>query len=287
MLEAPPAQEQVSAEPERAAPALASSRAAAPVSARTPSPLTASNAIWLQRSVGNRAVARIATAMRSPSELARCGCQGPCSCNGHEQHEDASVGAALAGAAAERRLQRLGWPVIASGVASVATGGAASSESASRGDPAQAPATGGAPNPANCSVRVEATKIAALGGLPVWHLSIVHTDETGIETGWRGGPGGAGGAPPYGTIRGDTGLYQPGWVDYDRSAPSVTVGTGALVCGKTACFESERLRINGTATQYTPTGPNSNTWAKTVLANCGLPARKPVWIAPGWGDPGL
>jgi hypothetical protein len=59
------------------------------------------------------------------------------------------------------------------------------------------------------------------------------------------------------------------------------------VCGKTACFESERVRIDGTSTPYSPTGPNSNTWVRTVLVNCGLSARKPVAIAPGWGDPTL
>jgi hypothetical protein len=117
-------------------------------------------------------------------------------------------------------------------------------------------------------------------------LYIVHTDDFGTQTGWRGGPGGGGGGG-FGNIVGTTGAYAPGFIDWDPGAPSVTVGSGAAVCGKTTCFASELVRIDATATPYDPTGPNSNTWVKTVLDNCGLPKRKPVWIAPGFGDPNL
>ena len=294
MSEAGHAHEQASSTPEGRSPARAPGQAASAVAARTPGPLTAPHALQLQRAVGNRAVAKMAAGSAARA-LARCACQGTCRCKGtaHKrgsvlEDEHDRIESSLSRAVAERRLQRIGSATIATGGAAVATGGVASSESGSRGDPAPAPSGSSGPqNPANCSVRVEATRIQALGGLPVWHLSIVHTDGAGVETGWRGGPGGPGGDPQYGTIRGDTALYQPGWVDYDRSAPSETVGTGSTVCGKTTCFETERVRINGTATTYAPTGPNSNTWVKTVLENCGLPARKPVWIAPGFGDPKL
>ncbi len=47
---------------------------------------------------------------------------------------------------------------------------------------------------------------------------------------------------------------------------------------------SELSRIDGTATPYNPTGPNSNSVVRTSLRGCGLTESKPVWIAPGWGD---
>jgi hypothetical protein len=142
-------------------------------------------------------------------------------------------------------------------------------------------------DPTRCRVDVRATHIGGLlSGAPVWHLLIVHRDDTGIETGWRGGPGGGAGGG-HGHIHGQTGLYAPGFVDYDPSSPSITVGSGAAMCAKTHCFQTELTRINGTRTPYDPMGPNSNTWVKTVLDNCGLPTRKPVAWTPGFDDPKL
>jgi hypothetical protein len=146
----------------------------------------------------------------------------------------------------------------------------------------------GVSDPSRCAVDVRATHIGGiLSGAPVWHLYLVHTDEFGRQTGWRGGPSGSGGAGGFGEIIGTTGPYDPGFIDWDPGAPSVNVGMGPSVCGKTTDFASELSRIDGTRTPYSPTGPNSNTWVKTVLTNSGLPARKPVLIAPGFGDPAL
>jgi hypothetical protein len=166
-------------------------------------------------------------------------------------------------------------------------GSSGSSGSSGGGGGTAPPAPGGASNPANCRVDVRATHIGGiLSGAPVWHTYIVHTDATGAQTGWRGGPGGGGGGG-FGNIVGTTGAYAPGFIDYDTASPSVNVGSGAAVCGATTCFASELARIDATATPYSPTGPNSNTWVKTVLSNCGLTVAKPVWIAPGFSDPNL
>lgn len=142
-----------------------------------------------------------------------------------------------------------------------------------------------------CKVDVRATHIGGiLSGLPIWHLFIVYTDSTGTEFYYRGGPGGScsgvstGG---YGTIIGTHGRYVAGTVDWDPSAPSVTVLSGTSACGKDSCFASELSRIDGTCTPYAPTGPNSNTVASTLLSNCSVPRSKPVTIAPGWGDPNI
>ena len=151
-----------------------------------------------------------------------------------------------------------------------------------------APSTG---TGAACKVDVRATHIGGiLSGLPIWHLFIVYTDSTGTEFYYRGGPGGSctgvstGG---YGTIIGTHGRYVAGTVDWDPSAPSVTVLSGSGACGKDSCFASELSRIDGTCTPYAPTGPNSNTVVSTLLSNCSVPRSKPVAIAPGWGDPNI
>jgi hypothetical protein len=181
------------------------------------------------------------------------------------------------------RLQRSSSSSGGSGGSS----GSSGSSGGGDGGAAPAPAPSGTPDPARCRVDVRATHIGGfLSGAPVWHLYIVHTDDVGNQTGWRGGPSG-GGSGGFGSIIGTTGAYAPGFVDWDPAAPSVTVGSGAGVCGSTTCFDTELRRIDATATPYDPTGPNSNTWVKTLLTNCSLTVDKPVWIAPGFGDPAL
>lgn len=146
----------------------------------------------------------------------------------------------------------------------------------------------GAASPANCKVDVRATKITATGSLPIYHLFVIYTDPAGDEYYYRGGPGNrCGGAPPHYAIATNHGRYLPGTVDWAPGAPSTTVATGPAACGKDSCLASEVGRIDGTCTPYAPLGPNSNTVARTLLSKCGLPQKKPVWIAPGWGDPDL
>jgi len=153
---------------------------------------------------------------------------------------------------------------------------------------------GGTPAPTpggSCKVDVRATHIGGfLGKLPIWHLFVVYTDGTGTEYYFRGGPGGSCPgvvAGAHGTIISDSGLYVAGTVDWDPSAPSFTVLTGSAACGQDACFAAELTRIDSRCVPYEPTGPNSNTVAKTMLSNCSVPLSKPVAIAPGWGDPVL
>jgi hypothetical protein len=124
--------------------------------------------------------------------------------------------------------------------------------------------------------------------VPIWHLFLVYTDAGGVQTGYRGGPGGPG-APAgstYGTIRSTVGTYDSSFIDYP-SLNTVTVATGPAASGKDSTFASELSRIDGTATPYNPTGPNSNTVASTLLHKAGLPHNKPVFIAPGFNDPDL
>jgi hypothetical protein len=137
-------------------------------------------------------------------------------------------------------------------------------------------------------VDVRATHIGGiLSSTPIWHLFVIYADCAGTEYFYRGGPGGPGGDPTYGTIIGTSGPYTSGTVDWAPGAPSVTVATGTSASGADSCFGSELSRIDGTATAYRPLGPNRNTVAKTLLANCGFTPDKPVLVAPGWGDPGL
>jgi RHS repeat-associated protein len=131
--------------------------------------------------------------------------------------------------------------------------------------------------------------------LPVWHLFIVYFDQaTHLESFFRGGPGGGcteahcpAESPNYGYIVGTHGAYDPDSVDWDPFAPTETVLEGSDAQGKDTCFTSELARIDAKHVIYNPTGPNSNTVASTLLHACGIPHRKPVWIAPGWGDPDL
>jgi hypothetical protein len=135
----------------------------------------------------------------------------------------------------------------------------------------------------DCQVDVRATKITALGGLPVYHLFVILRNKTtGDESYYRGGP--SAGGPGYGNISTMHGRYLPGTVDWEPSAPSVTAQASIDCTTTDTCFVSELTRIDGTATPYAPLGPNSNTVARTILHNCSVPEVKPVWVAPGWGN---
>jgi hypothetical protein len=72
-------------------------------------------------------------------------------------------------------------------------------------------------------------------------------------------------------------------------AYSITVLEGKdKTQGKADCFANELKRIDKKNIAYYRTGPNSNTVAKTLLKNCGVPDKWPeavVGIVPGWGDP--
>ena len=135
-------------------------------------------------------------------------------------------------------------------------------------------------------VRSGPAAFVGLGGHGFDHLFIIETDTSARELFYRGGIGNrcAGTWPPFYGISTDSGPYLPGTVDWHPGAPSVTVATGAAAMGKGSCCSSQLARIRASCTSYNPLGPNSNTVVKTLLANCGLPLRKPAgsW-APGWG----
>jgi hypothetical protein len=146
----------------------------------------------------------------------------------------------------------------------------------------------GLPPSDNSKVDIRATHVGqggVISSLPIYHLFIVYTDSQGNQFYFRGGPGGPG-APPYGTIIGAVGPYVTGTVDFDPNAPSKTLATG-VSDSVMNCFHNELVRITNEHVPYQPTGPNSNTVAHTLLDHCGIPADKPVLIAPGWGNPDL
>jgi hypothetical protein len=138
-------------------------------------------------------------------------------------------------------------------------------------------------------VQLTAHRIGGLGLVPVYHLYIVHTDNSGGQTYYRGGPDGpvpAGGKDRgYGAIQCAHGTYSPGTIDYvEPNSKSTTVATGPAVLPLPGAFAAQCARIDATHTPYWPTGPNSNSVAFTLLNRTGLStAHKPVTWTPGWG----
>jgi hypothetical protein len=125
--------------------------------------------------------------------------------------------------------------------------------------------------------------------LPVYHLFLVYNYSATDRSFFRGGPGGA--CPnvatgEHGTILMTAGEYDSTSIDWSPGAPSVTV-TDTAGDRERLCLSKEAERIQQTCTPYEALGPNSNTVAKTLLSKCGLPLKKPVALAPGWGDPDL
>ncbi|WP_322752879.1 hypothetical protein [Frankia sp. Cas3] len=138
--------------------------------------------------------------------------------------------------------------------------------------------------PPSGQIDVRATKIRGLAGLPVYHLFVIYIDASGTPYFFRGGPSGRGGPGGYGAIKCDHGPYTPGTIDWEPGAPSTTVMAGPAAHGKDASFTRELSRIDAAAIPYQPTGPNSNSVARTILNKSGVPENKPVMIAPGWGQ---
>lgn len=190
------------------------------------------------------------------------------------------------------RLQRqAGNRAVASVVAQRSS--PVSEEAADGPGPQDAGAVAGVPGPEGgdiesgvapaAQIDVRATKITGLRGLPVYHLFVVYTDEHATPYYFRGGPERAGGAAGFGRIVTQHGRYQPGTVDWAPGAPSERVMEGPAAIGKDATFRSDLARIDGASIPYQPTGPNSNSVARTILSTAGVPQAKPVWVAPGWG----
>ena len=173
------------------------------------------------------------------------------------------------------------------------------------------------PPPPECKVEVRANKLSVLG---YYHMFIVFTDSSGNEFYLRGGPsagggglsassgeisGGSsrgssdsssgsgsnpsassdssrGGEGPFGNIVTKSGEYLPGTIDYDTSAPSITVMSGVDACAKHAELQAQIAAITASKTRYNPLGPNSNSVVFTSLKNVGITPQVPddLW-APG------
>ena len=105
---------------------------------------------------------------------------------------------------------------------------------------------------------------------------------------YRGGPENR--QFPYGFIIVTAGHYVSGSIDWDPTAPSVTVWSGTTIAqldDKIQCFSGQGSRINDHLVPYQRLGPNSNTVVKTLLDKCGIHPNKPVTIAFGWGSPDI
>ena len=74
-----------------------------------------------------------------------------------------------------------------------------------------------------------------------------------------------------------------------RRIPSSSIVDGNC-CGIYDCLKDEFGPTNRAAPPYSPTGPNSNTFVKSLLSRCGLefmpePGQPRPGGAVGWGDP--
>jgi hypothetical protein len=116
------------------------------------------------------------------------------------------------------------------------------------------------------------------------HLFIVYTASDGTQYYLRGGPDSGG----Y-TVA-DMGVYSANTIDYDPSAPSVTVLQGPKAKEKFDAMVSATMNINAMKVPYEATigktaqdGENCNATAWTILDVAGVPKNKPTGIHPGWG----
>jgi Domain of unknown function (DUF4157) len=130
----------------------------------------------------------------------------------------------------------------------------------------------------NCRVDVRAVNPPVPIGN---HLFIVASKENGVEYGYRGGPDVPGGL--FALIETDVGRYEQGlFPDWDPTAQSVTVLSGAAACGMAECFSQKCSDIDAAEIGYEFYGPNSNSVVSQLLSSCGAPREKPDVWAPGW-----
>ena len=137
-------------------------------------------------------------------------------------------------------------------------------------------------------LRVRPIKI--LENIPTaWHSFIIYTDEEGKEFYYSGF---ARDTPSDSFIGYGNGPYKAGTPDYPTpgkvpDALSVTVLKGKdKTQDKADCFVKELKRIEKLNIRYHLTGPNSNTVAKTLLLNCGVPIKFPAGVSAitGWKE---
>ena len=123
------------------------------------------------------------------------------------------------------------------------------------------------------------------------HLFAVYTLADGRQMYVRGGPGGKEVGSP---TRVDIGLYAPGTVDWDPSAPSKTVLKGEAANNRLDSIVEAAAAVNAMNVPYVSSmfkvskrglmsGENCNASLWTVLDRAGIPTAKPSGIHPGWG----
>jgi hypothetical protein len=181
--------------------------------------------------------------------------------------------------------------------------------------PAPTPTPAPPPKPV-CSIEVRANQLNST--LDYYHLFIVFTNGAGEQFYLRGGPSAGGGrvasemsggssnassacssgsgsnpsassdssddtaGGPFGAIATQYGKYEPGTIDWDPAAKSVTIKKDEDACALDSALIAQMDAIAASGTRYNPLGPNSNTTVFQALKNLGLAPVTPagVW-APG------
>ncbi len=156
--------------------------------------------------------------------------------------------------------------------------------------------TGLASETIDVRARAITVTLPQIGTVTGYHLFIIYTDRDGAQFVCQGYPFDpvTGEIPPHSVIVTDPpGLltlgrcvdYLPGNPDYISDAPSVTVATGKTAHMAYECFVEKTDLFNAAKVPYHEiTGPNSNTYARTMLDSCDVPAIKPTsaTLTPGW-----
>lgn len=146
-------------------------------------------------------------------------------------------------------------------------------------------------DPEQCKVELIAENIAfgALAGAD--HLKIVYTDPTGEKFIYEAFPEHL---PPdveegFGQLTPEP-KHKSVYVSID---PRITLDSGPSACSSSAgeivsgpdeCFSMVSNQIVEADIPYRLLGPNSNSYAYTLLVRCGFtnPALPPSWFVPGW-----
>jgi hypothetical protein len=153
----------------------------------------------------------------------------------------------------------------------------------------------------NEKINVRARTIHAIlpppiGSVTAYHLFIVYTEKHGIQFICQGFPF----DPKTGQVAPDAILpanppglltqgrcisYLPGNRDFIPDAPTITVVSGQKANLAFHCFVKETALFNISKVPYhLIKGPNSNSYTRTMLDQCNVPALKPsiATLTPGW-----